>query len=465
MNDLHLIATAAFGVEKIVVRELADLGYHGATVEDGRVHFRGDLMAICRTNLWLRCAERIQVVIGDFKARDFDDLFDTVKELEWEQWLADDSKFPVTARCIRAMIHSVPSTQKMVKRAIVERLRKVYLRHWFAETGTEYKVDCNILGERALLTLDTTGDGLHKRGYRKMVSTAPLRETIAAALVKLSYWNKERLLIDPFCGSGTIPIEAAMIARNLAPGRNRQFAAEDWPQLPPQLWNEARQEANDVAKPHLKTRIVARDQDKRIIKAARENARLADVSNDILFENKEFYTFPTDREHGCLICNPPYGDRISDKQSVKQLHADMGELLTPLDTWSLYVLTGAERFEKEFGKRADRRRKLFNARIACTYYQYLGPKPPRPESETIEPAIANEVEAETVEQQESAPAEEVFEEETTIVSESVDQKQGVSLQELANQTSPVKNDPPDPTPAKEEKPDEDSPWAKWKKKS
>ncbi|MCL4148912.1 UNVERIFIED_CONTAM: hypothetical protein GTU68_015316, partial [Idotea baltica] len=225
-NDLHLIATAAFGVEKIVVRELAALGYEGATVEDGRVHFRGDLMAICRTNLWLRCAERIQVVVGDFPARDFDDLFDTTKELPWEEWLADDSQFPVTARCIRAMIHSVPSTQKMVKRAIVERLRDKYTRHWFPETGIEYKVDCNILGERALLTLDTTGDGLHKRGYRKMVSTAPLRETIAAALVKLSYWNKERLLIDPFCGSGTIPIEAAMIARNLAPGSNRDFASE-----------------------------------------------------------------------------------------------------------------------------------------------------------------------------------------------------------------------------------------------
>jgi len=375
MEELNLVATAAFGVEKIVVRELAELGYDNARVEDGRVHFKGDLDAICKTNLWLRCAERVQVVVGEFKAVDFDELFDQTKELEWERWLPVDAKFPVNARVVRSFITSGPNTQKMLKRAIVERMRKIYSRHWFAETGTEYQVDCHILGDRVLLTLDTTGDGLHKRGYRRMVSTAPLRETIAAALVKLSYWNNDRLLVDPFCGSGTIPIEAAMVGRNLAPGRNRSFAAEDWVQIEKKKWTEARLAAREEEKPHMRFRIVARDRDKRIVKAAKQNAKEAGVMSDILFEPKEFYTFPTDHDFGVMICNPPYGQRIGDRNEVQQLHSDMKELLVPLDTWSLYILTGAEGFERQFGRKADRRRKLFNARIPCTYYQYLGPRP------------------------------------------------------------------------------------------
>ena len=388
MEEHDLLALAAFGVERIVVRELVELGYPGARVEDGRVRFRAGPEAICRTNLWLRCAERIQVLIGEFRAVDFDQLFDQTKELPWEQWLPIDAAFPVTARCIRSDIRSVPNTQKMVKRAIVERLRKVYHRHWFAETGAEYRVDANILGDRVLLTLDSTGDGLHKRGYRRMVSAAPLRETIAAAIVKLSYWNRDRLLVDPFCGSGTIPIEAAMIGRNLAPGRNRQFLAENWPQLTSKMWAESRQEVRETQTGHMKTPIIARDRDRRIVKAARENAKEAGVGTDIHFEAKEFYTFPTDRDYGCLICNPPYGERISDSDEVRQLHRDMGELLIPLETWSLYILTGAENFEREFGKRADRRRKLFNARIPCTLFQYLGPKPPQATSrESTETAI------------------------------------------------------------------------------
>ncbi|HWL10897.1 MAG TPA: class I SAM-dependent RNA methyltransferase [Planctomicrobium sp.] len=377
MEKLSLVAVAAFGMEAIVVRELRALGYEDAIVEDGRILFQGDLAAICRTNLWLRCAERIQIVVGEFPARDFDDLFDTVKELPWEKWLTVDAKFPVQARCVRSTIRSVPNTQKMVKRAIVERLRKVHSRHWFAENGIEYNIEASILGERALLTIDTTGDGLHKRGYRKFSGVAPLRETVAAALVKLSYWKRDRLLVDPFCGSGTIPVEAALIGKNIAPGMIRNFAAEEWPQIPRSLWSDARTEARDlVERRPFAVPIVATDWDREAIRTAKLHARAAGVETDIHFEVKEFVEFPTNRDNGILICNPPYGERLGSEAEVRQLYRDMGELLAPLDDWSLYILTAFEGFEREFGKRADRRRKLFNARIPCTYYQYLGPKPP-----------------------------------------------------------------------------------------
>ncbi|SFI34916.1 THUMP domain-containing class I SAM-dependent RNA methyltransferase [Planctomicrobium piriforme] len=377
MEEVELSAVVAFGMEAIVVRELRALGYEQAFVEDGRVRFRGDLSAICRANLWLRCAERVQVVVGEFQARNFDDLFDNVKELPWEKWLPVDAKFPVDARCVRSEIRSVPNTQKMVKRAIVERLRKTHSRHWFAETGIEYVIEAHLLGDRALLTIDTTGDGLHKRGYRRFMGAAPLRETVAAALVKLSYWGRDRLLVDPFCGSGTIPIEAALIGKNIAPGRNRHFSAQDWPQIPQALWAAAHQEARDLEdRRSFAMPIIGTDRDREAVKTSKMNARLAGVETDIHFERKDFVEFPTNRDFGVLICNPPYGERMGDEDEVRQLHHDMGELLASLDTWSLYILTASERFEREFGKRADRRRKLFNARIPCTYYQYLGPKPP-----------------------------------------------------------------------------------------
>lgn len=377
MGELDLVAIAAFGMEAIVVRELHALGYENATVEDGRVHFRGDFSAIARTNLWLRCAERIQIVVGEFEAKNFDDLFDTVKELPWEQWLPVDAQFPVAARCVRSLIRSVPNSQKMVKRAIVERLRKVHSRHWFAETGIEYNVEASMIGDRALLTIDTTGDGLHKRGYRKFSGGAPVRETVAAAMVMLSYWKRDRLLVDPFCGTGTIPIEAAMIGRNIAPGRVRNFAAEEWPQVPRSVWKEARQEARDLEdRRQFAMPIIGTDWDRDAIKTARMNAKIAGVETDIHFEKKDFVEFPTNRDFGVMICNPPYGERLGTEEEVRELYHDMGELLGHLDTWSLYILTAYERFEREFGRRADRRRKLFNARIPCTYYQYLGPKPP-----------------------------------------------------------------------------------------
>lgn len=374
-QEIELIATTAFGLEAVVVRELADLGYTETRVEDGRVRFHAPVSAICRANIWLRCAERIQVVIGEFSAKNFDELFDATKVLAWEEWLPVDAKFPVTANCVRSLINSPMNVQRMVKRAIVERMRKVYTRHQFAEDGTLYPVDVDILRDKALLTLDATGDGLHKRGYRQLVGKAPLRETVAAALVKLSYWNRDRLLVDPFCGSGTIPIEAALIGRNFAPGRDRSFEAENWPQIPVEFWKQARLEARDLVQPPLPMQIIARDRDPKMVKIAKQNAREAGVFGEIKFTAKDFIAFPTDRDNGITICNPPYGERIGERDEVRQLHSDMGELLLPLEDWSHYIFTGAQGFEREFGKHADRRRKIFNARIPCTYYQYLGPKP------------------------------------------------------------------------------------------
>lgn len=400
MSELNLVALSAFGLEALVVRELEALGYPNATVEDGRVRFKGDAIALCRANLWLRCAERVQVVIGDFPAINFDELFDQTAALPWEEWLDADSKFPVGARCVKSEIRSMPNTQKMVKRAIVERLRKAYSRHWFAETGAEYQIDAHIHNNRVLLTLDASGDGLHKRGYRQLVGAAPLRETVAAALIQLSYWRRDRLLVDPFCGSGTIPIEAAMIGRNIAPGRNRNFSAENWPRIPRAAWTTARQEVRDVEdRRPLALPIVGTDRDPAAIKMSRQHAQAAGVTTDIHFDRKTFDHFPTNRDFGITIANPPYGERLGEEREVSQLYRDMGELLRPLETWSHYILTAAASFEREFGRRADRRRKLYNARLPCTYYQYLGPKPPgeadatppEPAAGAISPAPADPV--------------------------------------------------------------------------
>ncbi|MCA9079776.1 MAG: class I SAM-dependent RNA methyltransferase [Planctomycetaceae bacterium] len=377
MQSIELVAQTAFGMEAIVARELRQLGYEPTGREDGRVRFLADPLAICRANMWLRCADRVAIVMGDFPARDFDELFDQIKELPWEEWIGVDDQFPVTASVVRSSIRSGVATQKMVKRAIVERLRKTHNRHWFQETGQEYRVDCSIIRDQVLMTIDTTGSGLHKRGYRRLAGEAPLRETLAAALVQLSYWSPGRFLIDPFCGTGTIPIEAALWGRRLAPGRNRQFTADKWPQVPAALWREAAQEAKDLEIHKLPFAIAGSDIDGKAIKLARKSAQEAGVAGDVQFTVRDFVDMPSSRDYGVLIANPPYGERMSDRESVAKINRDLGELLTMLDTWSYYILTAAPFFERQFGRRADRRRKLYNGKIECTYYQYTGPKPPQ----------------------------------------------------------------------------------------
>lgn len=372
----ELIATTAFGLEAIVDRELKALGYTETRIEDGRVRFWGDFQAVCRCNLWLRSADRVQIVLGEFEATDFDPLYFQTRELPWEEWLPMDAQFPVNGRSFQSRLHGIPVCQKMIKKAIVERLKTKYQRAWFQETGPVYEIDFIILRDRVTLTLDATGDGLHKRGYRPVVGVAPLRETLAAALIQLSYWNRDRLLVDPCCGTGTIPIEAAMIARNIAPGLNREFSSEGWPQIPRKLWAEARKEARDLRGKPLGMRIWGSDIDGRALDLARKNAMDAGVTEDITFSQKPAGQLALTQEYACLVTNPPYGERMGDRAAVDALNRDFGAIARSHPTWSMYVLTPHPLFERQFGRPADRRRKLFNGRIECTYYQFYGPRPP-----------------------------------------------------------------------------------------
>lgn len=377
MTQFELIATAAFGLEAVVARELKALGYANQTVEDGRVRFTADATAIARCNLWLRSADRVLLQVGEFSATDFGQLFDHTRRLPWEQWLNPDAQFPVRGRSVKSQLHSVPDCQRIVKKAIVERLKQTYRRDWFDETGPLYSIEVSLLKDRVSLTIDTSGRGLHKRGYRRLVGAAPLKETLAAALVQLSYWNERRQLVDPCCGSGTIPIEAALIGKNTAPGINRTFSAESWPQLPATAWEEARTEAADVETRPLEYRIVGTDTDHRMLNLARQHASAAGVEGAIHFQQLPLAEFTTSRKYGCVITNPPYGERLGDRQEAEALYRTMGRLFSALESWSIYVLTAHPRFEKLYGRQADRRRKLYNARIPCTYYQFNGPRPPR----------------------------------------------------------------------------------------
>lgn len=377
MNTIELMATTAFGLEAIVEREVQKLGYSETKVEDGRVRYRGDLSAICRSNLWLRSADRVLLVIDEFHCPNFDALFDRTKALEWENWLPVNAKFPVYAKSVKSMLTATPSVQRAVKKAVVERLKEKYNRIWFEEDGAEYAIEVSLLNDRATLTIDTSGEGLHKRGYRQMTTEAPLKETLAAAMIQLSYWNRDRPLVDPFCGSGTIPIEAALIARHMPPGGDRSFAAESWPQVPMKLWTETRKEARDLRQKPLEQAIIATDIDPQVLRLARKHASDAGVATDIHFERKRFEEFREYREYGCLIANPPYGERMGDRETVDRLCEDFGEIMQMHPTWSFYCLTSLPVFERLAGRRADRRRKLYNGRIECTYYQFQGPRPPR----------------------------------------------------------------------------------------
>ncbi len=375
MAQLDLIATSAVGLEAVVARELKALGYESKTLGTGRILFQADEAALCRANLWLRAADRVLLRLGEFAATDFGQLFDQTYALPWEEWLGADAAFPVNGRSVKSQLSSVPACQKMVKKAIVEKLKSVYGGEWLPETGPQYTVEVALLNDRATLTLDTSGAGLHKRGYRTLVGEAQLRETMAAALVLLSFWRPERQLIDPFCGSGTIPIEAALIGRNMAPGLNRSFAAESWPNLSAQLWEDARQEARDLAQPDLPLRIIGTDKSEDALSLARYHAEQAGVSEQIHFQQRDFYDLTSKKEYGCVICNPPYGERLGDHDELEALYRAMPTVLRRLKTWSHYILTAFPDFEALVGRKADRRRKLYNARIECTYYQFYGPKP------------------------------------------------------------------------------------------
>ncbi len=379
MKTFDLIATSTFGIEAIVRREVEDLGYEIKEVADGKVTYTTDVEGIALSNLWLRSADRVRLKIGEFKATTFVELFDLTNALPWEEWITADAKFTVTGKSVKSGLFSVPDCQAIVKKSIVKRLGEHYGIEWFPETGPEYTVQVSILKDIATLTIDTTGSqGLHKRGYREKQGGAPLKETLAAALIQISYWNKDRALYDPFCGSGTLPIEAAMIARNIAPGLDREFACSHWPQLGDKLWKDVRQEAYDSIDLETEINIHASDIDRHGISVARENAEAAGVDDCISFFVKSIHKAELPRvPYGVIITNPPYGERLSDEEQVQGLHKSLAKLVNSDPTWSLYAITSASSFETDLGKKASKVRKLFNGRISVNLYQYFGPRPPR----------------------------------------------------------------------------------------
>lgn len=378
MAQYTLIATAAFGLESLVAEELKALGYTELKVENGKVTFQGDEAAISRTNLWLRHADRILLQIGQFEAKTFDELFEQTKVLPWEEWLSADACFPVQGKSVKSTLFSVSDCQAIVKKAIVEKLKEKYKINWFEEKGPNYPVIVALLKDIVTLTIDTSGVGLHKRGYRKLVGRAPLKENLAAAMLTLSRWQAGRLLLDPFCGSGTIPIEAALMGLNIAPGLKRDFTAEKWPNLSPKLWEKARLEAKEAIRNDVALEIEGYDLDKEVLSLARYHAREAGVEKHIHFQERPLAELSSKKKYGYIICNPPYGERLDDKPSVERLYRQMGQVLKKLDTWSIYVLTASDDFESLFGRKAHKNRKLYNGMIKCYYYQFFGPKPPRP---------------------------------------------------------------------------------------
>lgn len=376
-GPLELIATAAAGTEAIVKRELVALGYEARTTAPGRLLFRGDESAVCRSNLWLRVGERVLIQMGTFPATDFGELFDGTAEIAWEEWLPRDAEFPVSGRSHRSQLSSVPACQKIVKKAIVERLRKAHRTEVLPETGPRCAVEVSLRDDVATLTLDTTGVGLHKRGYRRLVGEAQLRETLAAAMVKLTYWRPGRVLVDPFCGTGTIPIEAALIGRNIAPGISRDFAAEAWPAIEAKTWKQVREEARDKQQPPLTERLLGYDIDADVLSLARYHAEQAGVAEDIHWQQRPFSELRAKAEYGCIITNPPYGERMGDDAEIVALYRSFPLVLRRLPTWSHYILSSRPDLEELVGQKAGRRRKLYNGPLECTYYQFHGPKPPR----------------------------------------------------------------------------------------
>jgi putative N6-adenine-specific DNA methylase len=375
MGKIELIATTTFGLEAVAKRELESLGHSGMKVENGKIEYVGELVDIVRSNLWLRTADRILVKMGEFKALSFEELFQGVKAIPWEDWIPEDGNFIVDGKSLSSKLYSISDSQRITEKAIVERLKQTYPVEWFSKSGPRFRVEVSILKDIATITLDTSGDGLHKRGYRDRAGDAPIKETLAAAMVMLSYWNKDRILLDPFCGSGTILIEAAMIGKNIAPGLDRSFDAEKWPVVPEELWNEERIKARKAIDHSVKLNLLGCDTDKRSILRARDNAANLGLEDDIAFFVKDMREVDLNDDYGVVITNPPYGERMGEMEEIKMLHKDLGEKFRALSTWSVYVITSNEEFEMQYGKKADRKRKLYNGRIKVDYYQYYGPRP------------------------------------------------------------------------------------------
>ena len=381
MKTYELVVPCHFGMEAVTKREIYDLGYEITRVEDGRITFEGDAEAICRANVFLRTAERVLLLVGRFKATTFEELFQGIKALPWEEYIPQDGKFWVKkASSIKSKLFSPSDIQSIAKKAMVERLKGVYKTDWFKEDGAAYPIRIFLLKDEVMVALDTSGDSLHKRGYRLQTSKAPITETLAAALIMLTPWRKDRILVDPFCGSGTFPIEAAMMAANIAPGMNRAFTAEAWTNIiPKQLWYDAVEEAQDMVDKDIEVDIQGYDLDGEVVKAARENARRAGVDHLIHFQQRDVAKMSHPKKYGFIITNPPYGERLEEKEDLPELYTTIGEVYKNLDAWSMYMITSYADAERYVGKKADKNRKIYNGMIKTYFYQFMGPKPPKKE--------------------------------------------------------------------------------------
>ena len=379
MKEYVLMAPCHFGIEAMLKREIYDLGYDIESVEDGRVSFIGDEEAIVRANVQLRTAERILLKIGHFKAASFEELFQGIVALPWEEYIPEDGKFWVTkATSVKSKLYSAPDIQSIVKKAMVERMKQKYKKEWFEESGASYPVRIFLMKDIVTVALDTTGVPLHKRGYRTLTSKAPISETLAAAMLMISPWHKDRILLDPFCGSGTILIEAAMIAANIAPGLYRHFQAEEWENLiSPSLWEEVKDEAKDEIDLDIETSIQGYDIDPDMVDIARKNAARAGVDKLIHFQQRALKDTSHPKKYGFIITNPPYGERLEEKADLPELYTKIGEVYRSLDSWSLYVITSYEDAERFIGRKSDKNRKIYNGMIKTYYYQFMGPKPPK----------------------------------------------------------------------------------------
>lgn len=382
MRKFKLIAPCHFGLEAVLKKEIIDLGYEVSKVEDGRVTFLGDEEAVCRANVFLRTAERVLIKVGSFYATTFEELFEKTKELPWEEYIPKDGKFWVAkAASVKSKLFSPSDIQSIMKKAMVERLKTVYNIKWFEETGASYPLRVFLMKDEVTIGLDTTGDSLHKRGYRKLTAKAPIAENLAAALIMLTPWRGNRILVDPFCGSGTFPIEAAMMAANMAPGMNRSFLAENWKNMiPKKEWYDCMDEANDLVNLQVETDIQGYDMDPHMVSIARENARLAGVDHLIHFQQRDVAALSHPKKYGFIITNPPYGERLEEKENLKPLYATIGQRFAALDSWSLYMITAYENAEADMGRKADKNRKIYNGMMKTRFYQFPGPKPPRREN-------------------------------------------------------------------------------------
>ena len=379
MKTFELIAPCHFGLEAVLKKEILDLGYEISLVEDGRVTFIGDDEAICRANVFLRTAERVLLKAGSFKAETFEELFQGTRNIPWEDFIPEDGKFWVAkASSIKSKLFSPSDIQSIMKKAMVERLKNRYGVTWFPENGASYPLRVFLYKDMVTVGIDTSGESLHKRGYRPLTSKAPITETLAAALILLTPWNRDRILVDPFCGSGTFPIEAAMMAANMAPGMNRSFLAEEWRNvIKRKCWYEAMDEAGDLVEEDVQVDIQGYDVDGDIVKAARSNAQSAGVDHMIHFQQRPVSALSHPKKYGFIISNPPYGERIEEKENLPALYREIGERFAALDAWSMYLITSYEDAQKYIGRKADKNRKIYNGMLKTYFYQFMGPKPPR----------------------------------------------------------------------------------------